>query len=76
VHLRRDVPEPPGTAEDPRVHDRLVELVVTERLTMPLNPLIGPMEMVELPESPVPVETLEGWAVMVKSWTLYVTVAL
>jgi hypothetical protein len=76
VHRSRDVPEPPDTAEDPSVHDRLVELVVTESLTMPLNPLIGPTEMVELPVRPVPVETLDGLAVMAKSWTRYVTVAL
>lgn len=69
MHRSRDVPEPPGTAVEPSVHERLVELVVTERLTVPLNPLIGPTEMVELPVSPAPVETLEGLAVIAKSWT-------
>jgi hypothetical protein len=51
-------------------------LVVTARLTVPLNPLIEATEIVELPETPTPVETLLGLAVMVKSWIWYVTVAL
>jgi hypothetical protein len=76
VHRSIDVPEPPGTAAEPRVHDRPVELVVTTRLTVPLNPLIEATEIVELPVTPTPVETLLGLAVMAKSWIWYVRVAL
>jgi hypothetical protein len=75
VHRSVDVPELPGTAVKPRVHDRLVELVVTARLTVPLNPLSEATEIVELPVTPTVVETLTGLAVMAKSWTWYVTVA-
>jgi len=76
VHRSIDVPELPGTADEPKVHDRLVELVVTTRLTVPLNPLIGTTEIVELPVTLTLVETLLGLAVITKSWTRYVTIAL
>jgi hypothetical protein len=76
VHRSKDVPEPPGTAVELRVQERLVELVVAARLTVPLNPLIAATEIVELPATPTLVETLTGLAVMAKSWTWYVTVAL
>ena len=76
VHRSIDVPELPETADEPKVHDRLVELVVTTRLTVPLNPLIGATEIVELPVTLTLVETLLGLAVMAKSWTWYVTIAL
>jgi hypothetical protein len=50
------------------VQTRFVELVVTERVTVPLKPFTGATVMVELP---MPLEftvTVVGLAVIVKSW--------
>ena len=50
------------------MHTRFVELVVTERVTVPLKPFTGATVIVELP---MPLEftvTVVGLAVMVKSW--------
>jgi hypothetical protein len=67
VQRSMEVPELPGTATEPRVHERLVELVVTATLTVPLNPLIEATEIVELAVTPTLVETLLGFAEMAKS---------
>ena len=50
-----------------RVHARFVELVVTARLTVPVNPLIGDTVMVEGLATPAFTVTLVGPAVTVKS---------
>jgi len=49
-----------------RVHDRLVEFVVTARVTVPVKPLTGATVMVEVPATPAFTVTLVGLAVMVK----------
>ena len=38
MHVRVELPEPPVMLVDARVHERLVELVVTARLTVAVNP--------------------------------------
>jgi len=75
VHDRVDVPEPPVMLVEVRVHDRLVELVVTARVTVPVNPLTGATVIVEVPAALTFTLTLVELAVTVKSWTWYVTVA-
>lgn len=69
------MPDPPVMVPGLRVHDRLVELVVTSRLTVPANPLIGVTTIVEVPATPAFKVTLPGLADIVKSWTWYATVA-
>ena len=66
---RDDVPEFPDTVADERVHERLVELVVNERETVPANPLRDDSEIVELPDDPTLTGKMEGFAAIVKSWT-------
>jgi hypothetical protein len=62
-----ELPEPPVILVEESVHDRFVEFVITDRLTLPVNPLIGATAMVEVPAAPTLVETLVGLAVIVKS---------
>ena len=56
-------------------HDRLVELVVTARVTVPAKPLTGATVIIEVPGTPALSVTLVGLAFTVKFWTWYVTVA-
>ena len=72
---RVTVPEPMIDVEL-RVTERLVELVMTARLTTPVKPLTAVTVIVETPLEPTLALTLVGLAVTVKSWTLYVAVAL
>jgi len=75
VHERVEVPEP-VTLAGLRVHVRPVEGVTdAARLTVPLNPLIDPIVMVEVPAWPTLTGTLVGLAVRVKSVTLKLTLA-
>jgi hypothetical protein len=53
-----------------RVHDRFVELVVTARITAPVNPFSGATVTVEVPATPAFTGTLVGLAAIVKSWTV------
>jgi len=76
VQERVEVPEPPIIELDDRLHERLVELVVTERATAPVNPLRGATVIVEMAETLTLVETLLGFAVTMKSCAWYFTVAL
>jgi len=76
VQERVEVPEPPTIGLGDRLHERLVELVVTARATSPMNPLREATVIVEMPETPTLVETLLGFAVTVKSCAWYFTVAL
>ena len=76
VQERVEVPEPPTIELDDRLHERLVELVVTERATAPVNPLRGATVIVEMAETLTLVETLLGFAVTMKSCAWYFTVAL
>ena len=47
---------------------RFVELVLTERVTVPLNPFTGAAVIVELPTLPEILVTIVGLADIVKSW--------
>jgi hypothetical protein len=69
VQVRVEVPDPPVILVELNVHDRLVELVVTARPTVPVKLLSGAIVMVEVPATPVFTVTLVGLAVIVKSGT-------
>lgn len=61
-----EVPEPPVMPVGFNVHERLVELVVTARVTVPVKPFSGVIEIVEVPNIPaLPVRPV-GLAVTVK----------
>lgn len=70
--------------EELRVHVKLVEFVVEVRATVPVNPLVGAIVMVDVAVAPALAVTLVGLAVMVKfggsavTWntTLTTTVAV
>ncbi len=70
MHDRVDVPDPPAILVEDRLQDRLVELVVTARLTVPVNPLSGAIVIVEVAATPAFAVTLVGLALMVKSGAL------
>jgi len=64
-----DAPDPPLTLVGVRLHNRSVELVVSERETAPLKPFRGMIVIVEGPFVPVVTETLVGLTIMAKSCT-------
>ena len=64
-----DVPDPPVILVELRVQDRLVELVVTARVTVPVKPLTGAIVTVAVPAGPVVTLTLPVLDVTVKSCT-------
>jgi hypothetical protein len=66
---RIEVPEPPEIDVAVRVHERLVELVVTARMTVPENPLTDATVIVEVPATLAFTVTPVGLADIVKSWT-------
>jgi hypothetical protein len=51
-----------------RVHERFVELVVTESVTVAANPFSGEMVIVAVPGELVVTLTLVALVVIVKSW--------
>jgi hypothetical protein len=61
------VPEPPVIVVDENKHERFVELVVTESVTVPLKPFRGTISIVEFPVLPEFTLTTVGFAVNVKS---------
>ena len=69
MHDRVDVPEPPAIDVEDRVQDRLVELVVTARVTVAEKPFTGATVIVAVPATPGFTVTLAVLAVTVKSWT-------
>ncbi len=71
-----ELPEPPLTLVGVRVHARLVELVVTVRLTVPVKPPTPCTVIVLMAEIPVFTVAEVGLAVKVKSVTLTVAIAL
>jgi hypothetical protein len=70
VHV--EDPEPPGMLEGLQLASSPVE-GVTEvvSVTVPENPLRPVTVIVDMAATPTLVDTLEGLAVMVKSWTWY-----
>ena len=80
LQVRVEVPEPPEMEVELNVHDRLVELVVTTRVTVPVKPLTGLIVIVDAPAAPAFRVKLVGLAEIVKSGTAvgitwYVTAA-
>jgi len=69
-----DVPEPPGILVVDRLHERFVELVVTERETVLLKLLREVTLMVECAATPGAVATVDGLAETPKSWMWKTTV--
>ena len=68
------MPEPPGILLVERLHERFVELVVTERETVLLKPLREATLIVECAVTPGAVATLDGLAETPKSWMWKTTV--
>jgi len=64
-----DVPDPPVMLVALRVQTRLVELVVTASVTVPVKPFTGAMVIVDVAVAPALTLTLVGLAVTVKSTT-------
>ena len=66
IHDRVDVPEIVIWVTL-RVQVMLVELVMMDRATVPMNPFVAPMVTVDAPAEPALEVTVEGLALMVKS---------
>ena len=69
VQDRVELPEPVTL-----VGDTVHEVLFVARVTTPANPLTAVIVIVEVPAEPALTVTLVGDAVIVKSWTLNVTV--
>jgi len=67
VHNREDVPLPVVIVAGLAVHDRLVELEVTAKTTLEVNPFTGAMVTVEVLADPATPMTAVGLALTVKS---------
>jgi hypothetical protein len=76
VHESVELPVPPLIEDGVSEHDRLVEFELTERATVPVKPLTGKRLIAEEPELPALTETDVGLDAIVKSWTMYSTVAV
>ena len=62
-----EAPEPPVVLLELRVQERLVELVVTASVTVPVKPFTGATVIVEVPATPAFTVALVTLAVTVKS---------
>ena len=60
-------PEPPVIVMDDRLHERLVELVATESVTVPAKPFSDATLIDKTPEKPVGTLTLVALAEIAKS---------
>jgi hypothetical protein len=67
VHDRSDLPEPPEIVVEDNEQERLGEVVVTPRITVPVKPFIEATVIVERPGLPVVPLMLVGLAVKPKS---------
>lgn len=67
VQDKVELPDPPLILVEVRVHDRLVEFVVTARVTAPAKPFNGATVIVEVAVTPELTVTLVGLAITVKS---------
>jgi hypothetical protein len=70
------VPEPPAIDVGNVLQERLVELVVIVRVTVPVKALIGATAMVDVPPEPALTMRLVMVAFTLKSWIVKVKVAL
>jgi hypothetical protein len=64
-----ELPDPPVILVEVRAQDRLVELVVTARVTVPLKPLRGAIVIVEVAATLAFIVTLIGVTEIAKSCT-------
>jgi hypothetical protein len=62
-----EVPEPPEIVVDDKVQERLGEVVVTLRVTVPVKPFMEATVIMERPGLPVVLLILVGFAVKPKS---------
>jgi hypothetical protein len=67
VHDRFDLPDPPEIVVEDSEQERLGEVVVTPRITVPVKPFIEVTVMAERPGLPVVALMLVGLAVKPKS---------
>ena len=67
MHERVDVPDPPVMLVEERLHDRLVELVVTARVTVAVKPLSEVTVITEVAATPAFALALVGLALIEKS---------
>jgi len=67
VHDREDVPLPVVIVAGLAVHDRLVELEVTAKTTLEVNPFTGATDIVEVLADPATPMTAVELALTVKS---------
>lgn len=67
MHESVEVPEPPEMLVVDNVHERLVELVVTESATVPVKLFTDDTEIIDVPAVPVFTVTSVGMAEIVKS---------
>jgi hypothetical protein len=74
VHESVDVPLPPVIVVGLTMHERLVELGETVKVTVAENPFTGATVNAEVPAEPASSVTAIGLALTVKSWTVYVVV--
>jgi hypothetical protein len=70
------VPEPPAIDVGTVLQERLVELAMIVRVTVPAKPLIGATAMVEVPPEPALTMRFVMVAFTLKSWIVKVKVAL
>lgn len=63
MHDGVEVPDPPAIEVVDRIQDKLVELVVTARVTVPVKPLSGLTVMIDVAVAPAFTFTLVGLAV-------------
>jgi hypothetical protein len=64
--VRVDVPEPPEMVDVLRVAVGPVGETVVIRVTVPVNPLVGEVDMVEVPELPACIVRNDGVLAMLK----------
>ena len=65
MHDSVEVPDPLGMLVALKEHDRLVELVVTARVTVPVKLFSGATVMMEVPVAPARIVALVGLAIIV-----------
>ena len=67
LHESVELPDPPVTVEDDRLHDKLVELVATLRATLPVKPLSDETVTFEIPLTLTLTVTFVGLETIAKS---------
>jgi hypothetical protein len=67
LHDRVELPEPPVILVEDREQIKLVEFVVTAKVTVPVKLFNGATDIVEVPLAPELTETMVGLAVTLKS---------